>query len=128
MRSMRSKVLVRIAFVGLFVLIAAGCGSNPQPKSTPASGVQGRAMTSGGELDAGPNPRPMPNVAIFVHEGDLHGTIVAQTKADSTGAFKIDLPPGTYTLVEGLYAGGVPKTITVKPGAYVRVRLMIVIR
>ncbi len=42
--------------------------------------------------------------------------------ADHGGRFTIDLPPGTYTLVQAEVAGQ-PKTVTVHAGEYVRITL-----
>ena len=95
------------------------------PASVPeASGVQGTSMIEGGG-SAGPSPatpRPFPGV-IAVHEADLSGRIVAKVRADSTGAFKVDLVPGTYTLRQMM--SGPPRTVTVRPGQYVTVALLI---
>ncbi len=61
----------------------------------------------------------MPGVTIVVHRGDVEGKIVASVKADSSARFKVQLPPGTYTLQQK-NPGGVAKTVTVKPGKYAR--------
>ncbi len=81
-------------------------------------------------LGGGPYPgivRTEPGMTVAVHEGDLHGRIVATTKADSSGAFKVDLPPGTYTLIE-VSDGALPQIVTVEPGKYVTVTLWIAAR
>jgi len=78
-------------------------------------------------LEGGPmpgSPRPQPGITVLVHEGGRQGNIVAKVIADSSGAFKVDLPPGTYTLHEDSNAA-VPQTITVEPGRYATVTLMI---
>jgi hypothetical protein len=80
------------------------------------------AMLAGGPAPG--SPRPEPGVAIAVHEGDLRGAIVARTTADSSGAFKVNLPPGTYTLIE-VSDAAVSQTVTVEPGKYVSVTLTI---
>ena len=103
---------------------ASACGDTSptsSPTATPGSGVQGLSMMVGGLFST---PWPEAGVTIAVHEGDLTGAVVARTEADSTGAFKIDLAPGTYTLTQ-VSDGAVPKTVTVVPDQYLTVRLMI---
>ena len=69
-------------------------------------------------------PWPQPSMGIAVHEGDLAGAVVARTTADAHGAFKVDLAPGRYTIVP-VFGGAVPKTVTVVPGHYASVKLII---
>jgi Carboxypeptidase regulatory-like domain len=75
-------------------------------------------MVEGGEAQM--SPRPQPRASVVAHEGDLHGPTVARTQTDPSGAFQIDLPPGTYTVA----SNGLSKTVTVKPGSYVTVTLV----
>ena len=114
-----SRCLVIAPFVALAMLALSSCGT---AAPSAHSGVQGMAMIAGGPAPG--SPQPEPGVAIAVHEGDLHGTIVARTKADPSGAFKVDLSPGTYALIEGSDAA-VSQTVTVEPGKYVTVTLTI---
>ena len=81
-------------------------------------------------LGGGPPPGIVlsePGMTVAVHEGDLHGEIVATATADSSAAFKVDLPPGTYTLIM-ISDGAMPQTVTVEPGKYVTVTLWIAAR
>jgi hypothetical protein len=111
-----ARMRISLAILPSLVLLSlAACGSAP-------GGVQGRALIEGGPAPG--NPRPEPGVTVAVHKGGLHGTIVARTKASPSGAFKISLSPGNYTLVE-ISDAAVPRTVTVKPGKYVTVVLMI---
>jgi hypothetical protein len=114
-----SHRLVIAPLIALAMLSLSSCGTAARSAH---SGVQGMAMIAGGPAPG--SPRPEPGVAIAVHEGNLHGTIVARTKADPSGAFKVDLSPGTYTLIETSDAA-VSQTVTVKPGKYVSVTLTI---
>ena len=78
-------------------------------------------MIAGGPYPG--SPRPEPGMAVLVRKGDFSGRVVARTRADASGAFRVGLPPGTYTLTEeGKYAA---QTVTVEPGHYVTVTLMI---
>jgi hypothetical protein len=114
-----SRCLVIAALVALTTLSLSSCGTAARSVN---SGVQGMAMIAGGPAPG--SPRPEPGVAIVVHEGDLHGTIVARTKADPSGAFRVDLSPGTYTLIE-VSGAAVSQTVIVEPGKYVTVTLTI---
>ena len=114
-----SRGLVIAPLVALAMLSLSACGT---AGPSAHGGVQGMAMIAGGPAPG--SPRPEPGVAIVVHEGDLHGTIVARTKADPSGAFKVDLSPGTYTLI-GVSGAAVSQTVTVEPGKYVTVTLSI---
>lgn len=105
--------------VAVAMLLLSSCGAAARPAH---SGVQGMAMLAGGPAPG--SPRPEPGVAIAVHEGDVHGTIVARTTAGPSGAFKVDLSPGAYTLIE-VSGAAVSQTVSVEPGKYVTVTLTI---
>lgn len=113
------RCIATATLVALAVLTLSSCGAAARPAH---SGVQGMAMLAGGPAPG--SPRPEPGVAIAVHKGGLHGTIVARTTADPSGAFKVDLSPGTYTLVE-ISGAAVSQTVSVEPGKYVTVTLTI---
>jgi len=69
------------------------------------------------------SPTPMPRTSVLVRGGGLAGKVVAKVTTDASGAFRVALPPGTYTLFESdKYA---PQTVAVEPGNYVTVTLMI---
>ena len=81
-------------------------------------------MSAGGPAtsDGTTNVWPSSNVTVVAHKGEVDGPVVAQAVADHDGRFRIDLPPGTYTLVQAEVAGR-PETITVHAGKYVRITL-----
>ena len=113
-----------VAFVALMALSVSACGGaspSPSPSATPSSGVRGISMVVAGLSNT---PWPQPSMRIAVHEGDLAGAVVARTTADARGAFKVDLAPGRYTIVP-VFGGAVPKTVTVVPGHYASVKLII---
>ena len=110
-----ARMRISLAILTSLVLLSlAACGSAP-------GGVQGTALIAGGPPPGSPRPEP---VTIAVHKGNLQSAIVARTKASPTGAFRIGLSPGNYTLVE-ISDAAVPRTVTVKPGKYVTVALTI---
>jgi len=117
---LRSGMMVVLAGAVLSISACGGASPTPSPSATLRSGVHGLSLV---EVLA-PTPAPQPYATIAVHEGDLEGAVVAKTKADSTGAFTVDLTPGTYTLVQ-VFGGAVPKTVTVVPGRYTTVKLTI---
>ena len=115
----------------LVLLLAAACGTVAK------SGVRGVAIMSGGPATSGnPTPTHPDRAVVVVHQGDANGKVVAKVRPDSAGAFRIDLAPGTYTLVQwgpGSVPGGVSvlnappapiaTTIAVEPGQYAKVTL-----
>jgi len=118
----RSITLVAFdALTALSVSACAGVSPSPSPSATQSSGVRGVSMVVAG---LSRTPVPQPNVRIAVHESDLAGAVVAMTTADAHGAFKVDLTPGRYTIVQ-VFGGAVPKTVTIRPGQYASVKLII---
>jgi len=130
-----SRCFMLALLVVLTVPTLSACGSpstSPSPAPSLTSGVQGKVMFSGGPVLSTETPSdgtppkiqqgPMPGVAVAVHEGDLGGGIVVTVKADASARFKVELPPGTYTLVAKV-PGARPETVTVEPGKYVKATL-----
>jgi hypothetical protein len=112
-----ARHLIIALLVALALFSSAGCGTPPQP-----AGIQGKAWSAGGPYPG--TARPDAGAGIVVHAGDLRGEIVAKTTAKASGAFKVDLPPGTYAVaISPTFAITHPETITVEPGKYVTVRL-----
>jgi hypothetical protein len=75
----------------------------------------------------GPYPgsaRPVPGITVAVHEGGRYGKIVANAQTDSSGAFTVDTPAGTYTLIL-VSDGAAPRTIALEPGEHATVTLCI---
>ena len=120
------RCLVLTLLSALAMLSVSACGtasSSPSPTASLDSGVQGRAMITGGPAPG--SPRPNAGVAVAVHQGDLGGRVVTEVTADSSGAFAVDLPPGRYTLIEVTGFGATPKTLSVQPGSYVKATLWV---
>ena len=119
-------MLVPLAAIVLALAAVSACGTStsPSPSPSPASGVRGIAKSAGGPAtsDGTTNVWPSSNVTVVAHEGEIGGPVVARVVADHAGRFSIDLPPGTYTLVQADVAGQ-PKKVTVHAGEYVRITL-----
>jgi hypothetical protein len=119
----------------LTVTILSACGpaapvTSPGPSQS-ATGVEGRVLMVGGPMAVGPGgtpipnpPRPWPGAGVVVHEDGVSGPVVAETKAARDGSFRIDLPPGDYTLVPQPM-GGTPTDVAVTSGGYASVELLI---
>jgi hypothetical protein len=121
MRRLIRVLAPTVLLLALFLL--AGCG-DPAPSATvTSSGLQGTALVEGGPFPG--SPRPDAGVAVAVFGGELERSIV--TRADSSGTFAFDLPPGTYEVVHVKNAGS-PQMVTIRPGEYVKVTLTAHIR
>jgi hypothetical protein len=125
MRVVRFVLVVSAALAVVSALTLAGCGSSPQPASTPSaasSGIIGRMTEAGGPIGG---VRPMAHVQIEVRQGDVAGNVVATVESGADGRFTVDLPPGRYTVVP--IARGdetvISATATVTPGQYAHVKV-----
>ena len=126
---MNRSTIVLVPLAALLLALAAlpACGASTPPSPSPSpsaeSGVRGVAKSAGGpSVDGTTNVWPSSNVTVVAHSGAVDGPVVAQAVADHDGRFRIDLPPGTYTLVQAEPASQ-PKTVTVHAGEYVRITL-----
>ena len=111
--------------VVLLVVFASTCGSSgpsPSPSSSATSGVLGKALIDGGPPPG--SPRPQGGVTVAAHRGALDGPVVAKTRAAMDGNFRLELPPGTYTLIE-VSDAAFPETVRVKPTQFSAVTLYI---
>jgi hypothetical protein len=112
---------------GVLTLLLAACGAGLGAQ--PGTGIEG-LITTGPMCPNQQSPCPDRPVATEVLVLDVSGQQVTTFKSDSTGHFKVDLPPGTYTLkpVTSSSAPGVPPyasvtTVTVVQGKYTSVQL-----
>ena len=99
----------------------------PSPGPGAASGVEGRVLTSGGPVDVDhpPSPRPYPLSAVSAY--DAAGRLVASVTVDRDAAFRIELPPGSYTLKARPTSGNpwfAPRKVSVGRGEFARVDLV----
>jgi len=99
-------------------LLIPGCG---QVTSSPAhTGLVGRVLISGGPAPGITRPYP----ASLVKAIDESGKTVAVVKPKSDATFKIDLPPGNYTLEAQPTSGNPwfgPEKVAVRAGRYSKV-------
>jgi predicted small lipoprotein YifL len=125
--SRSAALLVPLAAVLLALATLSACGRStpPSPSASPESGVRGTAKSAGGPAtsDGTTNVWPSSNVTVVAHAGGIGGQVVARVVADHAGKFSIDLPSGTYTLVQAAPAGAQPKTVTVRQGEYAHLTL-----
>ena len=76
-------------------------------------------------FDGGPpsvDGRGRPGLNVTVHRDKPTGPIVATVKTSDDGSSKVDLAPGRYA-VEA--SGAASRTVTVEPGRYVAVTLLL---
>ncbi len=124
-------VAASIILAGSLLTACASAQEPPPPAETESSGIEGRSLVfgagGGGFADtaAASEERPYEGV-IEIREGDRSGAVVVTVAPDASGDFKVDLPPGTYTLIQLSADGagiGEPVTVTVGPGSYEDVKL-----
>jgi hypothetical protein len=130
----RSPVIVA-SFLSLVLLLGLlACGTQAK------SGIRGEAIFSARPTVNTISPRtgPDPEALVVVHVGSSAGKVVAKLRPDASGAFAVDLAPGAYTLVQW-GPGSVPasisvinapsrpvvRAVTVVPGKYSRVKLVV---
>ncbi|TMD17742.1 MAG: carboxypeptidase regulatory-like domain-containing protein [Chloroflexi bacterium] len=115
----------RIISVALALMVAA-CGT---PAAQPGTGIQGT-------VQAGPtcpverinSPCPPRPLAATVVVRDGSGAEVTRFHSGADGRFKVDLAPGSYTIV-GLNFGTsllprpIPKSVTVTQGTYTSINV-----
>ena len=117
-----------IASITLSIVLAA-CGAQAAPPAPSGTGIQGLVQsgpTCPVERINSPCP-PRPLAATIVVR-DAAGHEVARTRSGADGLFKVDVAPGTYTVV-GLKIGSsmlprpIPTTARVTSGGYVRINV-----
>ena len=115
-------------FTAIAVTLAiAACGSQPAaPAGTGIQGVVQSGPTCPVERINSPCP-PHPLAATIVVR-DAGGHEVARTHSGVDGHFKLDVAPGTYTVVgltigSGMLPRPIPTTATVTAGGYTTVNV-----
>ncbi len=114
-----------IASITLAMALAA-CGAQPAQSGTGIQGIVQVGPTCPVERINSPCP-PHPIAATIVVR-DGNGAEVTRFRSGADGRFKVDLAPGTYTLV-GLTVGSsflprpIPTSVTVTQGMYASVNV-----
>jgi len=112
-----------------FALAIAACGTPGAPPSSPGTGIQGVVESSPTcpveRINSPCPPRPL---AATVVVRDAAGHEAARTKSGADGHFKVDVAPGTYTVVglninSSMLPRPIPTTVTVTAGSYVSVNV-----
>jgi hypothetical protein len=105
----------------ILMLLVTACGTQPAQPGTGIQGIVEVSPTCPVERINSPCP-PHPIAAtVVVRSGS--GAEVARFHSGADGHFKVDLAPGTYTVV-GLNTGSsmlprpIPTSVTVTPGSY----------
>jgi len=117
-------------FAGIVVALAmAACGTAAAPPIPSGTGIQG-VVQSGPtcpveRINSPCPPRPL---AATVVVRDAAGHEVARTTSGADGHFKLDVAPGTYTVVglsinSSMLPRPIPTTVTVTAGSYVSVNV-----
>jgi hypothetical protein len=117
-----------IASITLSIALAA-CGAQAAPPAPSGTGIQG-VVQSGPTcpVERINSPCPPHPLAATVVVRDAAGHEVARTRSGADGLFKVDVAPGTYTVV-GLNIGSsmlprpIPTTATVTSGSYVTINV-----
>jgi hypothetical protein len=117
----------RVFVLMLVTLALAACGN--QPTAQPGTGIQGMVQVGPTcpveRINSPCPPRPLA-ATVVVRDGT--GAEVARFHSGADGRFKVDLGPGTYTLV-GLTIGSsglprpIPTSATVTQGTYTSVNI-----
>ena len=106
------------------VLFLAACGSAP---AATGAGIRGTVEAGPAcpveRINAPCPPRPMAATVVI---RDSHGAEVARVESGSDGHFRVDLPPGRYTLIGEAVAGNLlprplPTSAIVSPGRFTTV-------
>jgi hypothetical protein len=118
----------RLVALVLLVMVVAGCGA-ATPHAQTGSGIQGT-------VEAGPtcpverinSPCPPHPLAATVVVRDSQGAEVTRFHSGTDGRFKVDLAPGTYTLLgqpigASMLPRPIPTTVTVVLGSYATVNV-----
>lgn len=113
----------------IVALALTACGTAAASTPPPGTGVQGVVQSGPScpveQINSPCPPRPL---AATVVVRDANGHEVARTHSGSDGRFKVDVAPGTYTIV-GLNIGSsmlprpIPTTVTVTSGSYATVNV-----
>ena len=123
-----SRLPVSLVSLMAATLLLAACSTAPSSRSASvpeASGVQGTSMIAGGGVEGvlPATARPFPGVIAAARRRPLRQDPWRRSGPTPRERSKLDLAPGTYTLRQMM--SGPPRTVTVRPGQYLTVALLI---
>ncbi len=115
-----------IASIALSIALAA-CGAAPAQPAPAGTGIQGVVQVGPTcPVERIDSPCPPPPLSATVIVRDMAGQEVTRVHSAADGHFKVDVAPGTYTVV-GLNIGSstlprpIPTSVTVILGTYVTI-------
>jgi hypothetical protein len=117
----------KLLIIHIGLLLLAGCGPS-LPDAPPNTGIMGQALL-GPNCPVVQEGQPCPDRPYVDAEIDLlddSGRTLTTLTVDAAGAFRVDLPPGRYTLVprplEGVpFPTAGEQTVEVTEGRYTEV-------
>lgn len=118
-------------------LVLVGCGADSSNPSTPGGSASTSSSGVTGTTSMGPtcpaesamSPCPPQPVTAHLVVRDVQGSVVADTDSGPDGRFRIDVPPGSYSVTASVEQG-VPmpqektQTVVVRHGSFVQVTLV----
>ncbi|MEA2635013.1 MAG: hypothetical protein QOH92_1780 [Chloroflexota bacterium] len=113
----------------IVVLAMAACGTPAGTPTPPGTGIQGVVQSGPAcpveRINSPCPPRPL---AATVVVRDAAGHEVARTRSGADGHFRVDVAPGTYTVVglninSSMLPRPIPTTVTVTAGSYATVNV-----
>ena len=117
----------KFLLLGLAAVALSACGTQPAKAGTGLQGTVTIAPTCPVQRVGG--PACVAPLAATISVRNTSGQEVSRFRSASDGTFKLDLAPGTYTLV-GISSGPaglprpIPVTVTVVDGQYAQVNVM----
>ena len=117
-----------IASITLTIALAA-CGAQPAQPPQPGTGIQGVVQVGPTcPVERIDSPCPPHPLAATIVVRDASGAEVTRFHSGADGRFRVDLRPGTYTLVglsigSGMLPRPIPTSVTVTSGTYTSVNV-----
>jgi hypothetical protein len=114
----------------LMPLLVSACGHHVDPGQGASSGIEGQVLIGPRcPVERADSPCPDLPIAALVSVKDPAGEFLGPARAGADGRFRIELPAGSYTVLAHEISDNPriarPQTVTVEPGAFVSVTLVI---
>jgi hypothetical protein len=111
----------------LVLVLLVACGTSPRVSTEVDSGVRG-VVLAGPQCPVESTTSPCPDRPWVGKVEASDGAVRTERDTDAAGHFEIALEPGTWTLtpvMTGAMPSARPVTVTVRPHAFVTVRLVV---